>query len=283
MTAPGQPEPHAAPDERPETGSGAAPDNHAEPHAGQEAGSEAGDVAGGGAAGGVRAEARMRLLAARMWVARHRPYYARALFACPIAFTDKTGALSINGHWRIRANLRFAASHTVEQVAAGLIHEINHLLRDHHSRSLRAGVPDEGFGLWKIAADLEVNDDLRDDGLDLPEGVFYPEGVRFEIWLRSDPAELAARYGHLTDTAMARIAETVLSDHPHQVLVAMVAFHPETPSEALEELAASPSEAIREVVASSPTAPSRLLDALARDSHPDVRRAAAAELARRGS
>ncbi|WP_419923759.1 hypothetical protein [Candidatus Poriferisocius sp.] len=110
-----------------------------------------------------------------------------------------------------------------------------------------------------------------------------PEGVRFEVWLQSDTAGLAAHYGYLTDTAMARIAETVLSGRWQQALVAMVAFHPETPAEVLEELAASPSEVIRATVASSPTVPDSVLDALARDSQPDVRRAAAAELARRSS
>ena len=108
------------------------------------------------------------------------------------------------------------------------------------------------------------------------------EQVRFELWLLNDPSGLAARYGYLTDTAMARIAEAVLSGVKHQVLVTMVAFHPDTSAGALEELAASSDESVRAAVASSPNTPAEVLDALARDNHPDVRRAAAAELSRRG-
>ena len=186
MTAPTLPEQHAAPPRSPDPAEEAPPAQPTEPPAGSEAGGAEGT--GDVGAGGVGAEARMRLLAGRMWVARNRPYYARALFACPIVFTDETASLSINGHWRIRANPRFAASRTVEEVAAMLIHEINHLLRDHHSRSLRAGVPDEGFALWKIAADFEINDDLRHDGLQLPEGVLYPEDFGL------GPGRLAEQY-----------------------------------------------------------------------------------------
>ena len=110
-----------------------------------------------------------------------------------------------------------------------------------------------------------------------------PEAVRFDLWLQSDPSDLAARYGHLTDRAMARIAERALAGSRSETLIALAAFHPRTPSDALEQLATSPSEAVRAIVASSPTTPGGLLDTLARDNHPDVRRAAAAELARRGN
>ena len=110
-----------------------------------------------------------------------------------------------------------------------------------------------------------------------------PESVRFELWLQIGTSELAARYGYLTEQAIARIAERVLAGSRSETLVAIAAFHPETPASVLEQMAASASEAVREAVASSPTAPDGLLDALAGDNHPDVRRAAAAELARRGS
>ena len=162
---------------------------------------------GGGAGGevaGVWAEGAMRFKAARMWVARHRPYYARALFSCPVEFTDKTETLAANGYWRMRANPVFAAAHTVEQVAASIIHELNHLLRDHAGRSLRAGIPEEGLALWNIAADFEINDDLRGDRLQLPEGVLYPEDYGLE------PGRLAEQYYR----DMLDMAETI-DDHDH--------------------------------------------------------------------
>ena len=144
--------------------------------------------AGGGAGGDVWEQGKMRVLAARTWVARHRPYYARALFSCPIAFTEKAETVSINGHWHMKANPHFTATLSVPQAAAVLIHEINHVLRDHHARSTRAGVADELFGLWKIAADCEINDDLRGDGLDMPDSALYPEALDLA------PGRLAERY-----------------------------------------------------------------------------------------
>ena len=158
----------------------------------------------GGEVAGVWAEGVMRFKAARMWVARHRPYYARALFSCPVEFTEKTETLAANGHWRMRANPVFTAAHTVEQVAASIIHELNHLLRDHAGRSLRANIPDEGLALWNIAADFEINDDLRHDRLDLPEGVLYPEDYGLE------PGRLAEQYYQ----DMLDMAETI-DDHDH--------------------------------------------------------------------
>ena len=137
---------------------------------------------------GVWAEGVMRFKAARMWVARNYPYYARTLFACPVEFTLKADTLAVNGYWRMRANPLFTAAHTVEQVAASMIHELNHLVRDHAGRSIRAGIPDAGLDLWNIATDFEVNDDLRDDHLDLPEGVLYPEDYGLE------PGRLAEQY-----------------------------------------------------------------------------------------
>ncbi|MDE0614632.1 MAG: VWA-like domain-containing protein [bacterium] len=129
-----------------------------------------------------------RFRAARMWVARNRPYYARALFACPVDFTGEVDSLAVDGFWRMHANPRFAAAHTVEQVAAVIVHELNHLLRGHHARSLRAGIPEAGLDLWNIAADFEINDDLRDDGLDIPGWLIFPETYGLE------PGRLAEQY-----------------------------------------------------------------------------------------
>ena len=137
---------------------------------------------------GVWAEGVTRFKEGRLWVARNRPYYARALFACPVAFTDRVGTVAVNGLWRLKANPVFCARLTASQVGAVLVHEMNHVLRDHHGRSLRAGIPDEGFSLWSLAADFEVNDDLRDDGLDMPDGIIYPDEFGLE------PGRLAEQY-----------------------------------------------------------------------------------------
>ena len=165
-----------------------------------------------GVDGEVWAEGVARFRAARLWVARNMPYYARVLFSCPVAFTDQVGTVSVNGHWRMKANPAFCAKLTDSQVAAVLVHELNHVLRDHHARSVRAGVPDAGFDLWKFASDCEINDDLRQENLDVPDGLLYPETLGL------DPGRLAEQYyNDIVDLAL-EIAEDMADracEHDH--------------------------------------------------------------------
>ncbi len=124
---------------------------------------------------GPQAEGQQKVLAARLWIARHRPYYASALFSCPLWYTDQTDGFSIDAHWRISVNPAVAASLSVEEVAGSLAHELNHALRAHPDRGLRAGVPPDLHTLWNVAADCEINDDLSEDGLARRPGIIYPE------------------------------------------------------------------------------------------------------------
>ena len=65
-------------------------------------------------------------------------------------------------------NPEFANALSVSRYGAILIHEVNHLLRDHSSRSdVIVADPVEDHIRWNIAADAEINDDLISDGLDL--------------------------------------------------------------------------------------------------------------------
>ncbi|WP_268642952.1 DUF2201 family putative metallopeptidase [Nocardiopsis sp. EMB25] len=67
------------------------------------------------------------------------------------------------------------------------IHEVSHLLRDHHGRADRFRAVRWADPLRaNIAHDCEINDDLVADGLDLPSGAVLPstldlpEGLLFE-------------------------------------------------------------------------------------------------------
>ena len=126
--------------------------------------------------------------AARLWIARNRPYYAEALFSCPITYTEATEGFAIDPDWRILVNPHTAAALTTEEVAGSLVHEINHVLRAHFERSRRAGVPDGHRQIWNVAADCEINDDLRSDGLERRQGIVYPADFGLE------PGQLAEQY-----------------------------------------------------------------------------------------
>ena len=42
------------------------------------------------------AEGQLRVQAARLWITRHRPYYAEALFSCPITYTTGIEGFAID-------------------------------------------------------------------------------------------------------------------------------------------------------------------------------------------
>lgn len=119
-----------------------------------------------------------KLQAARLWIAHHRPYYASVLFRCPVVATDEVPTAAVDERWRILINPHYANRLSTTRFAAVLAHEINHVLRDHADRSDAAGVVGaEKRTLWNIASDAELNDDLRDDDLDVDRDWIYPESI----------------------------------------------------------------------------------------------------------
>ena len=120
-----------------------------------------------------------RLRAARLWITLNRPYYSRALFGCPLIPTQQVETLAIDDRWRIYVNSTFVEACSVEQTAAVLIHELNHGLRAHSRRADTVGVGPGQTQVWNAAADCEINDDLVEDGLELPDGLL-PQNFRLE-------------------------------------------------------------------------------------------------------
>lgn len=107
------------------------------------------------------------LQAARVRAAYDRAYFAPALFALIPVRTELVAAMAVDTRWRLYYNEDWVQSHTVEETAAVLIHEVSHLLREHDARRHAAAVKSER--LWNTAADCEINDDLLAEGLPLPD------------------------------------------------------------------------------------------------------------------
>ena len=63
-------------------------------------------------AGGLRRpRGSQRVQAARLWITRHRPYYAEALFSCPITYSPQAiEGFAIDPQWRIYINPHTAAN-----------------------------------------------------------------------------------------------------------------------------------------------------------------------------
>jgi predicted metal-dependent peptidase len=106
------------------------------------------------------------LQTARVRASFQRAYFAPALFNLIPVKTDLIASMAVDAYWRLYYNDSWLATHTVEENASLLIHEVSHLLRDHESRKKAAAV--ENAYLWNTAADCEINDDLAAEGLPLP-------------------------------------------------------------------------------------------------------------------
>lgn len=136
-----------------------------------------------------------KLYTARLQAARARPYLATALFALHTVESRQVPTMGVDRHWRCYVSPRFVERTPVEELAGVWVHEVSHLLRDHHGRSDRFaekhGLTGPGERLrMNIAADCEINDDVFGDGLVTPEGVVVPallklpEGQLMEDYLR---------------------------------------------------------------------------------------------------
>lgn len=134
------------------------------------------------------------------------PYYSfllsnlRVVASCnvPVMATDGT-SLYINPQF-VRRVIRDMPLAEAGRLLTGLImHELEHVTRLHPFRLQRfmktVGYPPELVqSAYNVAADAQINDDLRRSGFKLLDEVIYPETVkeRFDVDVKSRPAETAA-------------------------------------------------------------------------------------------
>ncbi|MFE6271559.1 VWA-like domain-containing protein [Streptomyces goshikiensis] len=138
---------------------------------------------------------RAKLLAARFKAAQDRPYLASALYALTVVSSGRVPTMGVDRHWRCYVAPAFVDATPVTELAGVWIHEVAHLLRDHHARAGRLPAADQRDHLRvNLAQDCEINDDLLADGLRLPEGRVEPRdfglpaGGMFESYLPAIPA-----------------------------------------------------------------------------------------------
>ncbi|SDS66352.1 Predicted metal-dependent peptidase [Actinoplanes derwentensis] len=133
---------------------------------------------------------RTRLLAARLKAAGAQPYLATALYSLTVVPTTEVPTMGVDRHWRCYVNPAFVDHTPVHELAAVWVHEVAHLLRDHHGRAdlLPAAVRHDHHRV-NIAQDCEINDDLSA----LPQNALrpalfgLPDGQMFEQYLPEIP------------------------------------------------------------------------------------------------
>jgi predicted metal-dependent peptidase len=134
-----------------------------------------------------------KLYAARLTATRVRPYLATALFALHLVPSSRVPTMAVDRHWRCYVSPAFVDGTPVDELAGVLVHEVSHLLRDHHGRSDRVArrrdLTGRGDRLrMNIAADFEINDDVYGNGLAKPDGAVEP------AMLGLDPGQLMEDY-----------------------------------------------------------------------------------------
>ena len=128
------------------------------------------------------------LAAARLWAVNRAPYLATALFALSPMMVKGLGTMATDRHWRLYVDPEVFERWSTEEAGSVLIHEAHHLLRSHAERATELGVQDHQALRFNVAADFEINDDLRD--LPLPTE-------------RMDPADFSLPSGELAETYFA--------------------------------------------------------------------------------
>ncbi len=94
------------------------------------------------------------------------PYYASAVLRLRIVATPEVPTMATSADWVTHYNQDTVRGWTVNETSAVLVHELEHLLRDHAGR---CGHRDPKG--WNVAADAEINQRLPG----LPDGAVYPE------------------------------------------------------------------------------------------------------------
>ena len=121
---------------------------------------------------------RGKLLAARRLAVAACPYLASALYAMEIVPSYAVPTMGVDRYWRCYVSPAFVAANEVPDLAYVWLHEVSHLVRDHHTRADALWRRSERHGQapgtpaldpsqpWReqlrlnLAMDCEINDDL---------------------------------------------------------------------------------------------------------------------------
>lgn len=117
---------------------------------------------------------------ARLLAAKERPYYAGSLWSLLVVPTPGLGTMGVDDKNRIYVDPAVFDNWNLEEAKNVVLHEILHRVLRHDKRAKVQGVTPEQAFTWNIAADMEVNNLLREDGITkLPGKPYYPETLGF--------------------------------------------------------------------------------------------------------
>ena len=129
---------------------------------------------------------RQALGAAYLWVTHRFPYLATAVVSIRVVPSPGLGGSAVDESWRLYVDPDIAATWSVPEFGALLVHHAGHLLRDHAARARGIGITETNAKRWSDACDAELNDDLADVGITPPGRAVMPEALG---GMRGRPAE----------------------------------------------------------------------------------------------
>lgn len=145
-----------------------------------------------------------KLYGARLLACEARPYLATALFALNVVESDTVPTMGVDRWWRCYVSPAFVERTTPRDLAGVWVHEVSHLVRNHHGRGDRIAAA-RGFEgragrlRLNLAADCEINDDIYDEDLPSPEGVVRPQDLRLDPGLLMEDYAVTIGLGPLTE------------------------------------------------------------------------------------
>lgn len=166
-----------------------------------------------------------KLLAARHLAARACPYLAGALYAMTIVPSELAPTMAVDRFWRCYVSPEFVGATMVPDLAFVWLHEVSHLVRDHHRRAevlmersknhrgsgsapLDPEQPERERMRMNLAMDCEINDDLLDNvplaaalGLSKPSHAFTHKQLTNGT-LRVPDCDLFEQYVRYMTTSM---------------------------------------------------------------------------------
>lgn len=113
-----------------------------------------------------RDEARQWMQAARAWTIEHFPYLDTALMGMILVEREGLGTVAVDARWRLYYDpqrvLVLQKKHGIEALSADWVHEVMHVLRDHHGRWDDMREAPDRHHLFNLAGDCLVNTDVSD-------------------------------------------------------------------------------------------------------------------------
>lgn len=123
-----------------------------------------------------------QLACARAVIFKNAPYLMTLVYGLIPKACPPVGTLAVTKGMVMLYNPEFVTANTETRLAAGLMHEVQHILRDHLTRG--ETVPDPA--LFNIAGDLPINEDLKQAGWDTSDDWFYPDTFQFQPGLTAE-------------------------------------------------------------------------------------------------